>query len=69
MTDGEKTFIAERFSNEKGTDKEREEYMALSDDLRKVYRDGCKIHPEWSHVQRIRFIFLVYRLRNNTILF
>ena len=58
MTDEERTFIAKRFGNGKGTDKELEQYMTLSDDLRKVYRDGCKIHPEWSHVQRIRFIFL-----------
>ena len=58
MTDEEKTFIAERFSNEKGTDKELEEYMALSDDLRKVYRDVYKIHPEWIHAQRLCFILL-----------
>ena len=58
MTDEERTFIAKRFGNGKGTDKELEQYMTLSDDLRKEYREVCKMHPEWSHVQRIRFIFL-----------
>ena len=58
MTDEERTFIAKRFGNGKGTDKELEQYMTLSDDLRKEYREVCKMHPEWSHVQRIRCIFL-----------
>lgn len=38
MTDEEKMFIAERFGNVKGTNKELEEYKNLSDDLREVYR-------------------------------
>lgn len=51
MTDEEKMFIAERFGNGKGNDKELEEYKNFSDDLREVYRKGYKRNLEWSHEQ------------------
>lgn len=46
MTDEEKLFIAERFGNGKGTNKELEEYKNLSDDLREFYRQACMLHSE-----------------------
>lgn len=49
MTDEGKAFIAERFDNGKKDEKELEEYKSFSDDFRKVYREECKRHPEWSH--------------------
>lgn len=56
MTDEEKMFIAERFGNVKGTNKELEEYKNLSDDLREVYRRGYKRNSEWSHEQTMLYV-------------
>ena len=56
MTDEEKMFIAERFGNVKGTNKELEEYKNFSDDLREVYRRGYKRNPEWSHEQTMLYV-------------
>lgn len=58
MTDEEKMFIAERFGNGKGTNKELEEYKKLSDSEREFYRNVSKRHPEWNHCKVLTFIFL-----------
>lgn len=67
MTDEEKKFMAERFGNGKGNEKELEEYKKLSDDLREFYRQACKLHPEWIHAQLLIFTWLHGSIFSNVV--